>query len=77
MFAFIVTPVDNRLKGFTTHIHYDTHGNFDKDVIQLKDIIIDKLKEYNCNVKFISYDGDRTLFSEMTKKYANDIINII
>ena len=43
MFAFAVTPVDNQYKSFITHLHYNTHGNFDGEIIQLKDNIIDEL----------------------------------
>jgi len=58
MFAFIVTPLDNRYRSFIAHLHFDTKGSFNDSMLNIIIMIETSLRKKGFIIYNRSFDGD-------------------
>ena len=59
LFAFIVTPINNKFPGFIAHLNFTTHGNFKEEMVEFIEVLCEEFLKINIKVKFLCFDGDK------------------
>lgn len=73
-FGFILTPIHEQSRSFPIHVHFCEHGNFNKKILKLLKCILKALIDFGIKVKFLSFDGDPTMYSLFVKPAVAKII---